>query len=206
MQVEVYVFITSVVDKVEVSASRPCLFTPSGHIECLGRSHSRSGHMGGEKQIFHLPRICPRVFGSPLRRLVTIPTELSRYSHSLIGIQMTSKIVGFCLRYVLIFRTSPPLKSSPTPVRSRAISRRKVPCFVLGIVYRLTGGYDRQMGGSWEVKFLKFSSCLSAIIRSLHYKYVAVDAVWGINRFFLRIFRNTYTVCVCVCVCGLKTS
>jgi hypothetical protein len=144
VQVKLYLFSTSIVDKGEISASRPCRFTPSGNIECLGGSHSRSAHLGEEKQTFHLPRICPRGFGSPPCRLVTIPTELSSYWDFLIGTQITSKVIGFCLRYVLIFKTLPMTKSSPTPVRSRAISRRKVSCFVLGSVCRMTGGCDSQ--------------------------------------------------------------
>ena len=107
-----------------MSVSRLCRFTPSGHIECLGGSHSRSAHLGEEKQFLHVARISARVFGSRPRRLVTIPTELSSYSDFLIGTQITSKIVGFCLCYVLKLYTSIPLKSSPTPVRSRGILRQ----------------------------------------------------------------------------------
>jgi len=65
----------------------------------------------------------------------------------------------------------------------------------------MTGGCDRQTRGRREVKFPKFSSCLTVITLRLHYKYVPVNAVWRNNRFYTKnLSKRTYNVCVYVCV------
>jgi len=125
----VYLFLTSVGDKGEVSGSRVCRFTPPGHIECLGWSHSRSAHLGEEKQILYVRGICARIFGIPPRRLVAIPTELSSYSDFLFGTQITSKIVGFLSSlcpYTSQITSYLETKSSMFCVRQRVLDDRRV--------------------------------------------------------------------------------
>jgi hypothetical protein len=82
--VEVYahIFLTSALDGAMRSASRPGRFTPEGNEASrypLGGPQSRSGTLWRRCKSLTLPGTKPQLGSHPVRRLVTILTELSRF-------------------------------------------------------------------------------------------------------------------------------